>query len=266
MSDQHNNRLSNPLLTGCLLFFLVMVVFLLLSSMPVHGQSKTPGTGYVAPPNALCHHCDTSSENLKTRCGGSTTRINVSVPWDGTNSDFGYVLRYLEGRTTCAASWICGVGGENEGLRAREILKERCLAGEIGDRNRFDCEPTRVEVHDYGCQLPDLGRVINTGAGSLRLCEGRSGKGTRSDPFIVDDPGVSVVPRSLPCWTGTGRVGRFFVLGGVVDSAPVGPVEPTPVDPIDFRPIDPKPIDHQLICLVLRIDPTTQAATVEQCK
>lgn len=104
--------------------------YLLLSGLSVatYAQSLIPGVGYTPPSNSIVYQCDTSTDNLLARCGGKTTPLNASISWSGSNGDVtGYVGRYLGGKITCAASWICGVGNENECLNSSRV---RCSSVE----------------------------------------------------------------------------------------------------------------------------------------
>lgn len=227
----------------------ITVWVLLLFSITARAQTKIPGVGYTPPPNAIVYHCDTSTSNLTDRCGGKTTPLNTSIPWSGSNGDVnGYVGRYLGGRVSCAASWICGVGNENECLNSSRILREMFQRGELGDRNLYTGEPTRTECHDFGAQHPELGSLNTGGTSGLRAqptnppgcCKSRL-------PCVVDDPRRRVgetwqEPVSTPQG---GRVGCFMIRpasasgsgqdgdndNGANNDDGTPPVNPPPVSP-----------------------------------
>ena len=229
---------------------LVISAMLLLSA--VQGQQKIPGVGYTPPAGAMVHHCDTSPQNLTARCGGSTTPLNAAIPWDGTNTDPGYVGRYMDGRATCAASWICGVGNENECLRASQILREMFQRGELGDRTRFTGEPTRRECHDFGAQHPELGSVVG-GTGGLRPQPSNPSGCCRSSlPCVVDDPRrkVGETWQEAVLTPQGGRRGCFMIRPARAPNPDPPPPPPPPVD-TPSPPVDtPSP---PVKCWLLRI-------------
>ena len=217
---------------------------------PVQQQQSSvliPGVGYAPSPNSLVYNCDTSSENLTIRCGGKTTPLNVSVPWSGSNGDVtGYVGRYLGGKVSCAASWICGVGNENECLNSSKVLREMFQRGELGDRNLYTGEPTRTECHDYGSQHPELGSVGGSNNGLRKQPNAPPGCCKVSNPCQIDEPGRLVGEK----WSEAvltpqgGRKGCYFeqVRRDKPDKPdkpedPIDPITP-PVDPIPNPPIE----------------------------
>lgn len=197
-------------------FYLIYCVVGLIVSPLLQAQTTTkiPGVGYTPPANALVYNCDTSTDNLTTRCGGKITHLNSSVSWSGSNGDVtGYVGRYLEGKITCAAAWICGVGNENECLNSSQVLRDMFLRGELGDKEKYTGEPTREECHDYGAQHPELGSIGGGGSNLRKQPTDPPGCCKKTLPCQVDEAGrlVGEVWQEAVLTPQGGRKGCFLV-------------------------------------------------------
>lgn len=226
----------------------LVLVCLLLLALPL-AADKRPGVGYTPLPGSQVFHCDTSREVLLARGCTPSTPLNTSIPWSGSNADTdGYVGRYLGGNRNCLGSWICGIGNENEGLRAREELVRMFQAGQLGSAEEWTGEPTRTEIHDFGGPRPDLGSV--GAADPLRKQPTEPVGCCRNDfPCPVDEPGrlpgeIWREPVRTPLG---GRKGCYLIQ---VARPPEPPPPPTDPPPPPDPPIAPKPDSCWLIRIV----------------
>jgi hypothetical protein len=189
------------------------ILLALVFSISVSAQ-KRPGVGYIPPPVASVFHCDAPPQALAARGCPSTTPFNPAIAWSGSSGDDqGYVGRYLGGNRGCLGAWICGIGNENECLRASEELRAKFALGELGDMALYDGEPTRVECHDYGMSRPELGRIGSGGSDLPESPDTPPGCCKKAFPCLVDEIGRRTGEMwSKPVSTSIGgRKGCFFV-------------------------------------------------------
>ncbi len=271
--DRNTSTSGEALFAGCLFVFLVFLVILLSTSLPSHGQSfngTISSSGYTPPANVWVQWCQMGD---KPTC--KSFQLNPSIPWDGQSAE-GKFGRYSGGdRSTQGFSSVPAVSGEAKG-------------GEIGAAliKLLGHQYTEMELWDFAFANPcsgflcgckwyeqvtgsrhpiDPGCVNEKGSGSgdnLRPCPnepigcGRS----RNNPCMTADTDIPTDrAKQVACFSGSGRVGRWLKRIEVNEPTSVEPI-PTSVEPI------PQPLPSNLICLVLKIDPTTKAYTVEVCK
>jgi hypothetical protein len=280
MRNKDTSTSTEALFAGCIFLFLFLFL-LLISSIPSHSQSYA-GTitqsGYTPPSNVWVQWCQMGN---KPTC--KSFMLNPSILWDGQSRQ-GKFGRYaggdesVDGWSAVPAVWGEAKGGEigaallalyaSQGLNRLYTDRELADFAFANACGAFTCgcgwfERVTGQPHPInpGC------RGESTGNDSLRNCPtDQPGKGrNKNNPFIVNDPNLSsVIAVNLPCWTGSGRVGRWFIRGGEVIE-PIKPIEPPIEDPVD-KPIDIPPSHSEIFCFTIRIDPTTKAYTVEVCK
>jgi hypothetical protein len=265
--DKAEERLKNktPLILACLL---------LVSGSAVGQQfnGTISPSGYTPPDSVWVQWCR-AGDNPQCR----SFQLNPSIPWDGQSAE-GKFGRYSGGdRSTQGFSSVPAVSGEAKGgeigAALIKLLGHQYTEMELWDFafanpcNGFLCgcgwyERVTGSRHpiDPGCVNESKG-----GDDNLRPCPnepvgcGRS----RNNPCVTADTDIPTDrAKQVACFSGNGRVGRWLKRIEIeIDK----PIEPTPT-PIEPRPVDPLPPQPNLICLVLKIDPTTKAYTIEVCK
>lgn len=266
----HNKRIA-----------LLILLFLFFLSSSLHSQQfngTISTSGYTPPPSVWVQWCQMGD---KPTC--KSFQLNSSIPWDGQSAE-GKFGRYAGGdRSVQGFSTVPAVSGEAKGgeieaamifLYARQGINRPVLTSELWDFafanpcSGFKCgcswyERITGSRHpiDPGCE-----NEARSGDGNLRPCPNEPvGCGrNRNNPCLTADTDIPTDrPKQVACSTGSGRVGRWLKRIGTTDM-----VEPEkPIDkPIDQTPTILPVVPSDLICLVLKIDPTTKATTIEQCK
>lgn len=283
---------SKALFAGCLFIFLVLFL-LLISSIPSHSQSTGQSTGqyngtisqsgYSPPANVWVQWC-----RMGTNPQCRSFQLNQSIPWDGQGRE-GKFGRYAGGDES-VDGWntVPAVSSENRGgeigaallaLYASLGLNREYTTRELWDFafsnhcGLFSCgcgwfERVTGQPHPInpGCK----GEVV--GSDNLRPCpDNPPGSGrSRNNPSITADLDIPTdKPKSVPCNSGKGRVGRWLIRKEIViiPDKPIDVPADKPIEKPTDGPTNPnKPTDPSLICLVIKIDPQTKAHTVEICK
>lgn len=262
------------------LVFLLLSILLITSSLPSRGQQfngTISASGYTPPPNVWVQWCR-AGDNPQCR----SFQLNQSIPWDGQSRE-GKFDRYAGGdQSVDGWNLVPAVGSEHRGgeigLTLITLFKQKGISFDphtnpqwfwdfsfANSCGRLSCgcswyEKLTGEKHpiDPGCANESRDQ-----SNSIRPCPNEPiGCGrNRNNPCITADTDIPTDrPKQVPCFSGSGRVGRWLKR--------IGTTEPEkPIDkPVDQTPINPAPQPVNLICLVLKIDPTTKATTIEQCK
>lgn len=291
MRDKPTNQSSEALFAGCLFIFLVLFL-LLISSIPSHSQStgqsagQYNGTisqsGYSPPTTVWVQWC-----RMGTNPQCRSFQLNSSISWDGQSRE-GKFGRYaggdesVDGWSSVPAVWGEAKGGEI-GAALLTLYASLGLNREYTDRELADfafsnacggflcgCgwyERVTGQPHPInpGCK----GEVVGSGDG-LRPCPGEPvGCGrNRNNPCFTADLDIPVdKAKQVPCYSGSGRIGRWLIRKEVISNQPIDGPADRPVEKPINEPTNPnKPTDPSLICLVIKIDPQTKAHTVEVCK
>lgn len=254
-----------------------VLLFLSLSSFVQAQQynGTISQSGYTPPPNVWVQWCQ-----MGTTPTCKSFQLNQSILWDGQSAE-GKFGRYAGGdKSVQGFSSVPAVSGEAKG-------------GEIGAALLFllGHQYSEMELWDFAFSNPcsgfkcgcswyervtgsrhpiDPGCVNEKRSGednNLRPCPNEPvGCGrNRNNPCITADTDIPTdKAKQVVCAGGSGRTGRWLKR---VEHVPVDkPIDqPPPITPVD--PPTPQPQQPvNLICLVLKIDPTTKATTIEQCK
>lgn len=257
---------------------------LLFCSLSLHSQQfngTISPSGYTPSPSVWVQWCQMGD---KPTC--KSFQLNSSIPWDGQSAD-GKFGRYAGGdRSVQGFSTIPAVGSEHGGgeigLALITLFRQKGISFDpqtnpqwfwdfafANSCGRLSCgcswyEKLTGEKHpiDPGCA-----NESKDASNSLRPCPnepvgcGRS----RNNPCLTADTDIPTDrPKQVACSTGIGKVGRWLKrIGTSEPEKPIDkPVDQTPID----QPTQPPSQPSNLICLVLKIDPTTKATTIEQCK
>lgn len=243
-------------------------------SIPSSGQQFSgtiSSSGYTPPSGVWVQWCQMGD---KPTC--KSFQLDPSIPWDGQSKE-GKFGRYAGGDLTVQGfSSVPAVSSENKGgeigAALLKLLGKPYKEKELWDFafanscGQFVCgcrwyERVTGSPHpvDPGCKNE------GTDSNSLRPCPNEPvGCGrNRNNPCLTADTDIPVdKAKQVPCWSDK-RVGRWLIRKEILATE-----QPTkPITPVDAptQPTDPT-TTSSLICLVLKIDPTTRATTVEQCK